>query len=309
MGLLYASDLASLKEAALRLGGQRAFGLFVAVFCGYLFRWVKYHWFLRKLRVRLRKIDSLGIYLAGLSMAISPGKLGEVLKSFLIRRQIGVPVSRTAPAVLMDRVTDVLALLVILIFYSRFGRAPGWLEGVGLVGIFFLLFFLSQPALVLDWLEKFPDERKKGSILFVVRFLKAAKELSSLTVLVGGTILSLFAWVIEGMVLVRLGELFGYSLVPPLGLWIFAFATLAGALSMLPGGLGAQEGSLTFLLHQHGIPPDIGVAISFLLRAFTLWFGVALGLFFLILVEGVSMQEVVEIEDADPISSPGRRRR
>ena len=39
------------------------------------------------------------IYLAGLSMSVSPGKIGEVLRSLLLRASDGVPFTRTAPIV------------------------------------------------------------------------------------------------------------------------------------------------------------------------------------------------------------------
>jgi hypothetical protein len=39
-------------------------------------------------------------------MTISPGKLGEVLKSVFIRQVNGAPIARTAPAVVAERATD-----------------------------------------------------------------------------------------------------------------------------------------------------------------------------------------------------------
>ena len=46
------------------------------------------------------------IFTSGLSMTISPGKLGEVLKSVFVRRVSGAPIARTAPAVIAERATD-----------------------------------------------------------------------------------------------------------------------------------------------------------------------------------------------------------
>ncbi len=39
-------------------------------------------------------------------MTISPGKLGEVLKSVFVRQVSGAPIARTAPAVVAERATD-----------------------------------------------------------------------------------------------------------------------------------------------------------------------------------------------------------
>ncbi|MCS7003589.1 MAG: lysylphosphatidylglycerol synthase domain-containing protein, partial [Dehalococcoidia bacterium] len=60
--------------------------------------------------------------------------------------------------------------------------------------------------------------------------------------------------------------------------FILAVATLAGALFLTPGGLGAAEGAMAgFLRVVVGAPASIGAAATLLIRACTLWFGVALG--------------------------------
>ena len=56
---------------------------------------------------------SLVIYLAGLSMSITPGKVGEVLRSTLLKASDDVPFTRTAPIVVADRLTDLGALVVL----------------------------------------------------------------------------------------------------------------------------------------------------------------------------------------------------
>src|SRR5579872_1337163 len=52
----------------------------------YALRFGKWHLYLRALRIPIGFADSLGIFLCGLSMAITPGKAGELLKSVLLRR-------------------------------------------------------------------------------------------------------------------------------------------------------------------------------------------------------------------------------
>jgi uncharacterized protein (TIRG00374 family) len=58
----------------------------------------------------------------------------------------------------------------------------------------------------------------------------------------------------------------------------YAFATIVGAITMLPGGLGATEGSLTFLVMQEGFSKEIAVASTFIIRVVTLWFAVLIGI-------------------------------
>ena len=63
--------------------------------------------------------------------------------------------------------------------------------------------------------------------------------------------------------------------------FIYAFSTLAGALSMLPGGIGAAEGSMTSLLLLIQVPKALATTATIIIRICTIWFAVLLGYGFL----------------------------
>ncbi len=77
--------------------------------------------------------------------------------------------------------------------------------------------------------------------------------------------------------------LLGLGAVPSLELlnqatFALATASLVGSASLLPGGLGAAEGTVAAVLQVvAGQPRDVSVAATLLIRACTLWFGVTLG--------------------------------
>ena len=60
----------------------------------YSLRFLKWQWYLRALKLaptrRLIWWESLLIFLSGLMMSITPGKLGEVFKSYLLKNSHGV---------------------------------------------------------------------------------------------------------------------------------------------------------------------------------------------------------------------------
>src|SRR5918998_6774601 len=78
-------------------------GLVLLSYAGRFVRWLYY---LSILKVSVPLATNAAIFAAGLSMTISPGKLGEVLKSVFVRQASGAPVARTAPAVVAERATD-----------------------------------------------------------------------------------------------------------------------------------------------------------------------------------------------------------
>jgi uncharacterized membrane protein YbhN (UPF0104 family) len=58
---------------------------------------------------------------------------------------------------------------------------------------------------------------------------------------------------------------------------IFVQATLFGAASMLPGGLGAMEAALVFQLIERGVGDGVAVSLAISIRLVTLWLGMSLG--------------------------------
>src|SRR5712691_576210 len=68
----------------------------------YFWRFVKWQYYLRRLEVQISRWRSLLIFVSGLSMAITPGKVGELLKSYLLKRETGVAISRTAPIIVAE---------------------------------------------------------------------------------------------------------------------------------------------------------------------------------------------------------------
>ena len=111
-------------------------GLVALSYVGRFMRWTYY---LRLLKVSVPIKMNFAIFLAGLSMTISPGKLGEVLKSVFIRQVSGAPIARTAPAVVAERATDGTGMVIWgLLGALAFSFGPGVLVlflGITVVGI------------------------------------------------------------------------------------------------------------------------------------------------------------------------------
>jgi uncharacterized protein (TIRG00374 family) len=92
------------------------------------------------------------------------------------------------------------------------------------------------------------------------------------------TFVSLFAWLFECFAYYLILLNFGFDAGLMWASFSYAFSTIVGAITMLPGGLGVTEGSLTFLLIQRGAPNEIAVASTFIARVVTLWFALLVGI-------------------------------
>jgi len=251
----------------------------------YLLRFVKWELSLGWLQVRrdapgLTRARSLVVYLAGLSMSISPGKLGEVLRSALLKASDGIAFSRTAPIVVADRITDLIALVVLsLIGVARYREyLPVVLVTTVLVAIG--VFVLGTPRLLrplLHTMRRWPLVGRlatRGELL-----VDAAAVVLRLRALVVLSAISVVGWGLEcvGFWLVLGGFGVEASLTQCAFLW--SVGTLVGALSFLPGGLIDAEGSLTLATVRlvAGATQSIALAATMLARIATLWFGELVG--------------------------------
>ena len=246
----------------------------------YFVRFLKWDYLLSVIKIKLNKIDSLSIFLSGLVMSVTPGKMGELLKAYLTKEVTGVPISKSAPIVFTERITDFLALIVISIsgaFIFNFG-----LEIIIGVGIFLIILIaiISNKKVALAILKLLEKNRFLDKHL--QKFNNAYEssfQLLKFRVLMYMTLVSVISW---------LAECLGYYIIlrnfriENSFLWAafsYAFATIAGAISMLPGGLGVTEGSLTFMLIKNGQSKEFAVATTFIVRVVTLWFAVIVGIF------------------------------
>jgi uncharacterized protein (TIRG00374 family) len=276
-----ASDVRAVGD---RLGGfawwafAAALGLAVV---NYLLRGLRWHLLLRDRGIAVPARDSGVVFVAGFALAITPGKVGELVKCYLLRSMHQVPVARSAPVVIAERVADLLALLILAaIGVALYGVAVELVIGAAAV-IGLGLVVLAWPALAhrLGALATRPARlaRFRPRVHELVEGLTA---LSRPGILLGSTALSALAWLAECVGFALIVDAFPGTAVPfGLAMLIYAATTIAGALSFLPGGLGVTEGAMTLLLVQgsHGVDAATAAAATILTRLATLWFAVGLG--------------------------------
>jgi len=106
--------------------------------------------------------------------------------------------------------------------------------------------------------------------------------------------ISAFGWFFECIALYLTVIAFGEFISINLSTFIFSFASLAGAVSMIPGGIGIAEGTISGLLQFFSIEQTTSVGISIIVRATTLWFGVIMGLIVYILFKGKFIKNMVK---------------
>jgi uncharacterized protein (TIRG00374 family) len=251
-------------------------------FLNYLLRYFRWQIYLKALGVDLVFWKSFQIFMAGLTMTVTPGKAGEALKAHLLKPETNNAWSVGLPAVFAERLTDLMGVVILValgLSVIPVGRDVAIL-GMAICVVLFLIF--SRPAFfkaLVRLLGKVPRLAESSEKLMGM-YGNLQKLLSS-RLLLGSLLISVVAWFAECLVLHLSLVACGSELNILQSTFIYALSTLAGALSMLPGGLVATEGSMTGLLCLFGVPLNQGSIVTLVVRLCTLWFAVFVGMAFI----------------------------
>lgn len=248
----------------------------------YLLRYWRWHWYIsHRNGFSLGHGRHLAIYIAGFSLTMTPGKAGEGMRSLYLK-QHGVPHARSLGALFVERIMDLLAVLLLAgLGVSAFLDDKTWLAAVVTVGLIttclLLVHLPTDKVLAMAFVRKLPGKLQDG-LFFIEAMLNNARDLLSWRFLLAGLAVGVLAWGLEGYGLFlvmqeyRPGEV---SLM--LAMAIYGLGILLGALSMSPGGLGASEFAMAWLLTRVGFDMPGAIAITYICRLATLWFAVLLG--------------------------------
>src|SRR4051812_14472669 len=300
VGFAAYSGFHKVVDALAHYAWATALGALALAAINYLLRFLKWELYLRRLGVRIPLRDSFGIFLSGFSLTVTPGKVGEVLKSYLLRELHGVPMARTAPIVVAERLTDLVALASLALVgvgALAGGERVAWVA-LALVGVAVACVASERLAhSIIDLVGAMPVVGKLAPKLR--EFYGATKELLHPTPLVAATLLSVVAWLCECVAFwLVLRGFAGADASLKLCTFIYATMTIAGALSFLPGGLGVQEiGMVKLLIAQaHGVSEPMAAAATFVTRLCTLWFAVIIGVVALVIMQRRTRVDLGKLE-------------
>jgi glycosyltransferase 2 family protein len=254
----------------------------------YFWRFMKWQYYLGRLEIRVHWLKSLLIFLSGLSMAITPGKIGEFLKAYLLKTAADVPVSRSSPIIVAERLTDGIAMIGLaltgLILYRY-----GWevLLTLFILGLAAILIIQNRrlSLTLLSAGERMPFISRAAHLIRT--FYESSYTLFQWQPLLVAILIGLISWSGECGALFFVYAGLGMPISVDLfikSMFILSISSLVGSVSGLPGGLGTADGSmlgLTRLLITSS--KAIAGAATLLIRLCTLWFGLGIGVIALVL--------------------------
>ncbi|RMF79114.1 MAG: UPF0104 family protein [Chloroflexi bacterium] len=260
------------------------------------FRFLEWHYFLGVIgaREKITLMDSVAIFTAGLVMVVSPGKSAELLKAVLLKTRTDVPVSRSSPVVVAERVVDGIAVIIatlvavvlagddldigpyrVLIFFS-----------VGLLATGLIVVQITSLAYrVLGIIERIPFINRFH--LALVAFYESSYEIFQLRHLIPTTAMGIGVYLSSagGFLVILHG--FGVDVTWALFLqvtFMVGVTSAIGAFSFIPNGAGVTEVTNASLLLALVAPANpilttsVAAAAAILQGIFHKWFRVMIGM-------------------------------
>lgn len=243
----------------------------------YGLRFLRWQAYLHALEHPLPWAASLRIYLAGFALTTTPGKAGEALRSLLLK-PLGVSYPASLGAFFSERLSDLAAIVLLALVGLTLYPPARPVVAVGAALLLVALALVAQGRWLGTLLARALGNNRLGELAgHAGEALEAARRCHRPMLLTAATALSLLAWAAEAWAFHLILDWMGLSVSLQFATFVYSVAVLAGALSFLPGGLGATEAVMAALLIWRGVPAAEAAAATVLIRVTTLWFAVGLG--------------------------------
>lgn len=278
--LLLYGDVGAVLAGFGTIAGQTVVHCLALALTSFAVRWLRWQFYLWRINITVPVSTSVLIFLIGFAMSITPGKVGEMLKSLLLKESADVPVARSVPILLAERATDLVALLAIGVIGYLWSEQP--VLALSLSACMVLACFLLGRSQRLGKLLV----RFAGHLPLIKRYqAKVASTHAALYELwhpityATGMLLALIVWQLQAFIVVVFANDLGDAPVTLLQAGVaYAAPLLAGSLALLPGGLGVTEASMAGVLRALAGVSAVGAAtLTIMVRVTTFWFAITLG--------------------------------
>ena len=251
---------------------------------------VRWQILLKKNDINIPIKKSFLLFLGGMSMTITPGHVGELIKSQLIKTIYNIPRTKTAPIIFVEKFYDLTgAIIASIIGIIILGMDTNLiLISVSiLIVIIFLIYYRPIFEFILKRVTKtkfFSKYSENISDSYEIVRNSTTPQISSISF---G--LSVLYWIIISVAVHFILLSFGIESISVLKtISIYSSSVIIGAISFIPGGLGITEGSLIGLFSLEGIDVSLALILSVMIRILTMWYSVSIGFICLKFTGGLS---------------------
>lgn len=261
--------------------------LFLISLISYFTRFIRWHWLLRRAGQNTPFIRGFLAYLSGFAFTATPGKVGELVRMrYLI--PMGVSPELVISTFIFERAFDLVSVL--LLASITISRPDLFIFVLFFIGAFIstLIFFAYYPKFLLRVSESFLRRgflRTAKIMMTLCNGLRGILQWMNMADIVMALGLGLIAWGLTSYGFLILLNYLGLNVPFVSAFTIYPLAMLAGAASMLPGGLGSTEIAIVALLAIQGVQLSVAAIAAVGIRLATIWFAILCGFMSMVILE------------------------
>ncbi len=264
--------------------------LLVLSLVNYLLRAARWHLYVRALKIGLGPLQVLRHYIGGFALTLTPARLGELVRLRWIASETGSKVENMAPLILVDRAGDLASTGLLLAFALAMGASdiaggiPVALLAVAVAVV------ATRPKLFQGLITGLWRLTGRKARLFarMRRAARALRPFSSPVLVFPALVAGGIGWFAEGYAFFLLLDWMGAALPLWTAVSIFLFSMMTGGATGAPGGVGGAEAAMVALLSLQGVPLEVSIPATAIIRITTLWFAIGLGVIVFPFAEGIA---------------------
>ena len=250
------------------------------VFLGIMIKSLRQQLLYKQIEVFISFKTGILLFISGLSMIVTPGGSGELIKSYYLKKKFGYPLAKTFPTVIMERLLDLTGIAGILLIVGLL------LDNYNIISL--MLILLSTLSLIfasgkkkklfnflLSIIEKIPILKKQASSFS--ESYQVFGELTSGKIMTKTLGLSFFVWMTDAIMIYFIFMGFNLNFDIIFSTFSMYSSLLLGVLTMIPAGIGVTEVSFVEILRGEGVDTATSTSLVILFRLVTIWFLTVLG--------------------------------
>lgn len=240
------------------------------------FRWIL---MLRYMKIKIPLKQIIILYFTGYAFALTPGKLGEGVRSKYLKDDYNIPVEKSFPTVFSERYYDVIGVISIVFITTGFvEQNPIVYFSLVLLAFFYFAARKKNTTKILSPLEKIKKLSNLTQKLLII--MDTIEVLLKPKIFLKSSIITIISWGVEALAVYFVFLSFDIDLGVAKASSLYVITSFIGAASFLPGGVGGTEGSLLGLLLLNGFSYNEILGPVLLTRFLALWYMIIIGIVF-----------------------------
>ena len=278
--ILFLSD----TDSVISVLNQIQFERYIAILSLSVLTLLIYGWrhkvLLGKLGIHLNFKESFLIHTAGIAMIITPGGVGSIVRSYILKKLTGRSISTTTPILIYERWLDVVALTTIiglLLFWNNFIESQiVFLIGLALCAF---IFFVFKNSIGLDLLNKILGTTRilKKFVVNTEEFRTSTEKLTPPKTMISLLLITFLTKLVPMIAVYLVFDLFNLNIDFFNTSQIYFTSQIIGLLSFVPGGIIITEAGLLGLILKTGSDLSVAAMLVLLIRILTFWFPMFIG--------------------------------